>query len=197
MGYRWRTNVQCTNPELIASGSTFNKKCKEFILSIESGISKYYCIGQDFNYAPFQFSREHPLETFTGVTWNDSDYYDCIEFTLIINNGEYKQVKSEPHYTYALLYRNWKKVPEELYRRFREHFKRYAERIDVVHRDFINGEVFDFLNDRKDKFTGTKRCESFVEVKYQKKNHKHNKITNTETEILTCNQDESEYELPF
>lgn len=186
MGYRWCTNVQCTNPELIASGSTFNKKCKEFILTIESGTSKYYCIGQDFNDALFQFSREHPLETFTGVTWNDSLYYHCIEFTLIINNGEYKQVKSEPHYTYALLSCNMDEIPKGLYKRFRDHFKCYSERIDIIHRDPINGEVFDFLNDKRDqegfssfytiiweneehKFTGTKRCESFVEVTYQRK----------------------------
>lgn len=26
MGYRVRTNVRCTNPDLITSGSTFNKK---------------------------------------------------------------------------------------------------------------------------------------------------------------------------
>ena len=213
MGYCWCTDVRCTNPDLISSGSTFNKKCEEFILSIESGTSKYYCIGQDFNDALFQYSREYPRETFTGVTWNDSDYYDCIKFTLVIKNGEYKQVKCEPCYLYGLRMNGYE-IPKGLFERFKKHLKRYIERIDLVHPDPIKGEVFDFLNDKEDqdgfrlyytitwendkhKFTATKRFISFIMVEYQKKDSEQNKITHTDNGMTNCNQDESDDGLPF
>ena len=69
MSYRVRTNVKCTNPDLIASGSTFNKKWEKFLLGIESGYTQYYCGGEYINDALFQLSMEYPHDTFTGVTW--------------------------------------------------------------------------------------------------------------------------------
>jgi hypothetical protein len=185
MGYRFRTNVRCTNPGLIASGSTFNIKWGKFILGIRSGITQYYCGGDYLNSALLEFSRKNPQEVFTGVTWNDSDYYDCKKYTLIIKNGEYEQVKCEPFYVYGFRINDYE-IPEGLFERFEKHLERYIERIDIVHRDTNKGEVFDFLNDKEDqdgfrsfytitwendkhKFTATRRFTSQVMVDYQKK----------------------------
>jgi hypothetical protein len=122
MSYRVRTNVKCTNPDLIASGSTFNKKWGKFLLVIESDFTQYYCGGDYFNDALFQLSLEYPLETFTGVTWNDSDYYDCMKFTLVIKNGKYKQVKREPCYLYGIRINKYE-IPEGLLRDFKNTLK--------------------------------------------------------------------------
>jgi len=185
MGYRVRTNLRCTNPDLITSGSTFNKKWEKFLLGFENGFTQYYCGGEYFNDALFQLSQEYPLETFTGVTWNDSDYYDCMKFTLVIKNGDYKQIKCEPCYLYGIRMNKYE-IPEGLFERFQKHIERYIERIDLVHRDPNKGEVFDFLNDKEDldgfrsyytitwendkhKFTATRRFTSQIMVEYQKK----------------------------
>lgn len=196
MGYNRQTNVSCTNPALIDSGSTFNHEWKDSILKIENGVTYYNCRKEYLNDALFELSKEYPNETFTGVTWNDSDYDDCIKYTLIFKNGEYNVVKMEPEYQYLFPVIENEEC-NKLAERFKAHLEIYLKRIDIIKANPVEGTVFDFLNDKKDKdgfssyytivwendqhkFTATKRFTSLVIMDYQKKEPKLDKILELE-----------------
>lgn len=185
MGYNTQTNVICTNPCLIGSGSTFNQQWADCILEIKSGSTSYYCSKEYLNDAIIELSKKHPEETFTGVTWNDSDFETCIKYTLIIKNGEYEVVKMEPEYQvfFPVIEDNEYK---RLSSRFRDHIALYLKRLDILKNDPIDGYKIDILNDKKDsdgfksyfviiwengehRFTATKRFISQVVVGYEKK----------------------------
>ncbi|MCX6255111.1 MAG: hypothetical protein NTV31_11625 [Bacteroidia bacterium] len=185
MGYYRGTRVSCTNPDLIASGSTFNQEWADFIIGLESGVTIYHCRKEYLNDAIVELSKQHPDVSFTGVTWTDDDFEDSIDFTLIIKNGEFKVVKMAPHYQIL-----FPVIDDEEYKsltsKFKEQIDLYLNRLDIVREDSKEGVVFDFLNDKVDKdgfwsyyiivwedgkqrFTATKRFTSQVTVDYHRK----------------------------
>jgi hypothetical protein len=207
MGYYTQTNVSCTNPEILSSGSTFNQKWGDFLMQSKNGVAYYYCRKEYLNDAIIELSKENPAVTFTGVTWNDSDYYDCIKYTLIIKNGKYKIVKYEPEYQYffpIIEDDEYKRLAE----RFREHIDLYLKRLDIVNDDPVERELIDFLNDKEDNegfksyctitwendehlFTATKRFTSHIIVDYKRKKPKVLEPTNDSEigNIKSGNQD--------
>ncbi|MEX0981353.1 MAG: hypothetical protein WD577_11135, partial [Bacteroidales bacterium] len=180
------TKVKCTKPELLFTGSTFNKEWKDFIVNIKDGTTEYYCRKEYLNDAIIELSKQHPEETFTGVTWTDDDYENAIEFTSIIKNGEEDVIKMAPHYQIF-----FPVIEDEEYNRlaikFDEQIYSYLNRIDLVNEDKDDESDFDILNDKTDEegfksyftitwendkhiFRATKRYTSMVVVDYQRKN---------------------------
>ncbi len=185
MGYYRGTEVSCTNPSLLASGSTFNQEWSDCLIRIESGVTHYHCRKEYLNDAIVELSRQHPDETFTRVTWTDDDFEDCIEFTSIIKNGKEDYINMAPHYQIL-----FPVIDDENYNslipRFQEIINQYLSRIDILKADPVEGIVFDFLNDKKDSdgftsyytitwendehvFKATKRYTSMVVVDYRRK----------------------------
>jgi hypothetical protein len=192
MGYYRVTRVSCTDPALLATGSTFNQEWKDFILAIENGETIYHCRKEYLNDAIVELSKQHPDVTFTGVTWTDDDFEDCVEFTSIIKNGKVDWVNMAPHYQILFPVIDYDEY-NSLTGRFKEQIDRYLKRLDIVREDPEEGVVFDFLNDKKDAdgfksyftitwendehiFTATKRYTSQVIVGYEKKQPKKGNI---------------------
>jgi hypothetical protein len=213
MGYRRGTKVKCTNPELLFTGSTFNKEWKDFILDVKDGVTEYYCRKDYLNDAIIELSKQHPEVTFTGVTWTDDDYYDSIDFTYIVKNGDLKVVKEEPHYQYLCPY-----IEDDEYDRlaikFLDHVNQYLVRIDLIHAEPDEEAVFDFLNDKTDaegfrsyytitwendyhKFTATKRFTSHVIVDYQRKNPIDKEQKKIDEHPSDENQNNTDESLPY
>jgi hypothetical protein len=185
MGNRIGTKVKCTKPELLLSGSTFNNEWKDFLFNVKDGVTEYYCRNDYLNEAISDLSKKNPEVTFTGVTWIDDDYYDSIDYTYIVKNGDFNVVKEKPHYNfmYPPIENDVFKI---LLKKFIQHVIQYLERIDVIYENPNEGLVFDFLNDKTDqegfrsyvtitwenqdhKFMATKRFTSFVSIDYQRK----------------------------
>lgn len=122
------------------------------------------------------------------MTWNDSEYYDCFKYTLIIKNGEYDVVKYEPEYQIL-----FPVIEDDEYnrlaKRFRDHIELYLKRLDIIKDDPVEGQVYDILNDKEDTegfksyyiitweneehlFTATKRFTSHIIVDYKRKKPK-------------------------
>jgi hypothetical protein len=185
MGYRIGTKVKCSNPELLHSGSTFNNEWKDFLFDVKDGVTEYFCRNDYLNEAIIELSLQHPDVTFTGVTWIDDDYYDSIDYTYIVKNGDFKIAKKEPHYNF--MYQPLENDEyKPLLKKFIKQIFQYLERIDVIHEDPNDSTVFDFLNDKADKdgfqsyftitwendihkFTATKRFTSLIIIDYQRK----------------------------
>lgn len=191
MGFYVGTKVSCTNPELLATGSTFNQKWFDFIVSIEEGVTYYHCSKTYLNDALAELSRSHPEVTFNGCTWIDDDYEDAKDYTFILRNGIYEYVDMAPHYQIL-----FPVIEDEEYNsllsRFVKQIEIYLQRIDIIKKIAEEDIVFDFLNDKVDqdgfvsyytitwenefhKFTATKRYISQVIVGYEKKQPKKEK----------------------
>jgi hypothetical protein len=214
MGYDVRTNLSCSNPEVISSGSTFNQEWAKNLMEIDGGVFKYYSRGYYLHDNIAALSKQYPDETFTGITWNDSDIYDRIKYTLIYKNGECKQVNCEPGYVYGVYNDNYYEMPTDLFERFKKHLHRYIERIDIVREDIEEGVVFDFLNNKPDedgfmsyytiiwendehKFTATRRFTSQIAIKYEKKEPLPGRHLEKDKELVEASHDDLYDDLPF
>jgi hypothetical protein len=100
MGYSYRTNLRCTRPELIASGSTFAQSTySEIIEKVEDEIHFITRAG-DIHEDLKKLSKQHPDVSFTAKTWNDCDFYDRTIWTIVHKNGDYKQIDATPEYVF-------------------------------------------------------------------------------------------------
>jgi hypothetical protein len=187
MGYNRGTRVSCTNPDIIASGSTFNQEWADFILGVENGETTYLCRKEYLNDALIELSKQHPDVTFSGVTWTDDDFEEAIDFHFVIKDGIREFVNETPHYQILFPVIDNAEY-NSLQPKFVEQINKYLKRLDIV---VIDSEeiVFDFLNDKEDKdgfksyytiiwennehrFTATKRYTSQIIVGYEKKQPK-------------------------
>lgn len=185
MGYYSRTNLSCTKPELIASGSTFNQNTNSELLEVKDGEAYYRTLKTTMHHEVDELSKLHPEETFTLTLWWDEDYYHCIKCTGIFIEGIYKQIKLEP--IYVFLGPEVGAVEDELINRFKDVVMKYVNRIDLIRNDPEEGPVFERLNDqnffgedfqshfqiiwenRKHKFIGTNDFGHLIEIKYERK----------------------------
>ncbi len=98
MGYYSRTNLRCSRPELIASGSTLNKKYNSNIIGCNGDaihfLTRKFFLHEDI----LKLSEDNPDVTFTAITWNASEYYEQIVYTIIYSNGKYEEIGSKPNY---------------------------------------------------------------------------------------------------
>lgn len=188
MGYYVSTALQCTNPELIASGSTFNVEWSNELMGIKNGITSYHCRKEFLNEAIKELSKMHPDATFTGKTWIADNYSEFRKYTVIIKDGVESVVDLEPGYTYLS-----ESIDDEEYEQLLEDFKihlnAYIKRIDIFNKVSEEGFKYDFLNDNPDsngfssyytitwendvhKFVATKRYRSLVKIHYERKDGK-------------------------
>ena len=180
-----RQKVSCTNPELLATGSTFNQEWVDSIVSIKDGVTFYHCSKTYLNDALAELSRSHPEVTFSGCTWIDDDFEDAKDYTFVLRNGIYEYVDMAPHYQIL-----FPVIEDEEYKSLQSRFVRqieiYLQRFDIIKKIPEEDIVFDFINDKEDqdgfvsyftitweneihKFTATKRFTSMVIVDYQRK----------------------------
>jgi hypothetical protein len=143
------TKVTCTDPEVFASGSTFNMEWADFLYELNNGVALYFCQEDYLNDALIELSMQYPHETFSGVTWNDNDLESAIDLTFIIKNGKRVVLSKTPHY--KILFPD--KEDEEynaLKDRCREHILQYLYRVDNIKEQSQNGVSFDKLNDEEE-----------------------------------------------
>lgn len=213
MGFYVGTKVSCTNPELLATGSTFNQEWFNSIVSIEKGVTFYHCSKTYLNDALAELSRSHPEVTFSGCTWIDDDYEDAKDYTFILRNGIYEYVDMAPHYQIL-----FPVIEDEEYNsltsRFVKQIEIYLQRIDIIKKTDEEDIVFDFPNDKEDqdgfvsyytitwendihKFTATKRFTSMVIVDYERKNSVKKKEMEIKKDPSDKGQDDVYENLPF
>jgi hypothetical protein len=184
------TRLICSNHSLIASGSSFNAgltELKESLIWTSSKSTTYNYHSQHFNDSVIELSKQHPSESFTGVTWNASDHTTAVDVTFIVKDGKEEIVYLKPHYEFL-----YPCIRDEEYNQlvdhFVEHARRYFERIESVRDDPSEGIVFDVLS-TKDKngfqsyceivweddvhrFTALKRYPTTVIIDYERKDNK-------------------------
>jgi hypothetical protein len=92
------TTLSCSNPDLIASGSTFiNNNKEQIISSAEDEVEfKHYC-GDLFDELK-EISNYHPNDRFHLNVFDYLDIHNCVEWELILDNGEFEQLSSKPKY---------------------------------------------------------------------------------------------------
>lgn len=185
MGYYSATNLSCTKPELIASGSTFNQNTTSELLEVKDGKAYYRTLKRSMFNEIYELSEMHPEETFTITWWWDDDYYKRVIWTEVFIDGKYKEMKVEPGYVF--IPKEDFRVDKALIYRFHEVLLKYVKRIDLIREDPEDGIVFDRLNDQNffdddfrshfqiiwenedHKFVGTNKDTFDFEIEYEKK----------------------------
>jgi hypothetical protein len=211
MSYYSYTVLECTNPELISSGSTFVKESLySSLFKIENGKSHFLTNSKTMYREIFDLSIKNPAESFTGEWHWDEDYWDCILYRFECKNGEFKSLGIKPGYVFF--------GPEnqicskEDFSAFRDHVIKYLERLDFVKEQDGKYKI-DKLNNEKDqngyesyitityendlyKWTATKKWISWIEVTCEKKEPKVDPLKKFEEKLKV--NDTAEYDdLPF
>jgi len=214
MSYYSYTKLECTNPELISSASTFVKESNSMLLKITEGKSHFLTRKGTMVSEIFELSRNHPKETFT-VEWHwDDDYYDCILYSFECKNGEFSKLAIKPGYIFVCpqpqIY------SKEQFSAFQDHVIKYLDRLDLV-KEKDGKYKIDKLNNKKDqygyesfitityendlyKWTATKKWISWIEVTCEKKEPIIDPLKEYEDKKLDKqidNQDPDYLDLPF
>lgn len=211
MSYYSYTVLECTNPELISSGSTFVKESlSSSLLKIENGKSHFLTNKNTMDGEIFDLSKKHPDETLTAECHWDEDYSDCILYRFECKNGEFKDLGIKPGYVF--IGPDNQICTKEDYSAFRNHVIKYLERLDFVKEQDGNYKI-DKLNNEKDhngyesyitityendlyKWTATKKWISWIEVNCEKKEPKVDPLKEFEIKMKYNNNEECN-ELPF
>ena len=211
MSYYAYTMLECTNPDLISTGSTFVKESLySLLVKIENGKSHFLTSKNTMATEIFKLSKLYPEETFTGEWCWDEDYYDCILYLFECKNGEFKELGIKPEY--GFYYPSSIPVNKEEQLAFQNHVLEYLNRLDIVVE--IDGYFFlDKLNTKQDKYgyasyitityendlykwTATRTGTTCIEVSIEEKLPKPDSLKDNESR--TSNDKKSEYdELPF
>ncbi len=204
------TILECTNPSLISSGSSFVKESYSELLKTENNKSHFVTNRISMNNEIFRLSIIYPKETFTAK-WNWGDDVDTrIIYTVEFKDGKHKVLGIEPDYFFYMRGNN--SSNDEHYLAFREHVLEYLNRLDYVNK--VNGcfEI-DILSNEKDrygyksqitityendqyKWTAERTGITFIKVTVEEKEPRiHNSGEKTDlTELLGCADDSG---LPF
>ena len=211
MSYYSYTVLDCTNPELISSGSTFVKESLySSLVKIENGKSHFITNKNTMDGEVFDLSIKHPEEIFTAEWHWDEDYYDCILYSFECKNGEFRKLAIKPGYIFVCPQRQI--YSREQFSAFRDHVIKYLERLDLVKEKDGKFKI-DKLNNEKDphgyesyitityendlyKWTATKKWISWIEVTCEKKEPVVDSLKEIEDKIK--DDENSEYsDLPF
>lgn len=173
MSYYSYTVLECTNPELVSSGSTFVKESNSKLLDNIKEKSHFLKRKGTMDGEIFELSLKYPEETFTAEWHWDDDYYDRILYHFECKNGEFKELGIKPGYVF--FYPSSITVNKEEQLAFENHVLEYLNRIDIVVEN--DGHfTLDNLNDKKDK----NGYESHITITYE---NDLNKWTATRTGI--------------
>jgi len=187
MSYHSYTVLECINPELISSGSTFVKESKSELLDVIKGKSHFLTCTNTMDEEIISLSLKFPEETFTAECHWEHLYYDRITYFFEYKNGKCKETAREPGYVFIgpLV----EELPDgEDFSAFRDHVLQYLERLDIV-KGAEEGFRIDKLNNEKDKhgyesyitityendqykWTATKKGISYILVSVEKKQHR-------------------------
>jgi len=210
MSYHSYTILECTNPELISSGSTFVKESNSKLLKIENNKSHFVTWKSTMDNEIFRLSLIFPEDTFTAKWHWDDDYYDRIIYSYEYKNGQCKVLGIEPEY----LFFNHPEIKwnDEHYMAFRDHVLEYLKRLDIVKK--VNGCFeLDKLNNERDEYgyesqitityendqymwTAERTGISFIEVSVEKKAPRKNNLEKS-TDINEIIDSTSDDGLPF
>ena len=135
MSYHSYTVLECTNPSLISSGSTFVKESNSKLLKIENNKSHFITWKSTMNNEIFRLSLIFPEDTFTENWHWDDDIYDRIIYSYEYKNGQCEVIGIEPDYLFFI--HPEIKWNDEHYMAFREHVLEYLKRLDIVKK--VNG----------------------------------------------------------
>lgn len=210
MSYYSYTVLECTNPELISSGSTFVKESLySLLLKIENGKSHFITNKNTMDGEIYELSVKHPNETFTAEWHWDEDYYNCVLYFFECKNGEFRNLAVKPGYIFVCPQKQV--YSKEQFSAFKDHVIKYLERLDLVKEKDGNFSI-DKLNNERDqsgyesfitityendlyKWTATKKCISWIEVTCEEKSNTRSRI---ETDEEIKNNSQEEYDgLPF
>ena len=204
MSYHAYTILECTNPSLISSGSTFVKESNSVLLEIENNKSHFDTNRNSMEAEIFRLSIKYPKETFTAK-WHWDDIYEGIIYTVEFINGYYKVLGIEPGYFFFLSAKTT--VNDVHAMAFRKHVLEYLNRLDYVNK--VNGcfEI-DILSNEKDKYgyksqititsendhykwTAVRTGISYIEVTVEEKEPRiHHSGEKTDlTDLLGCTDD--------
>jgi len=210
MSYYSYTVLECTNPELISSGSTFVKESHySLLLKIENGKSHFITSKNTMDGEIFDLSKNHPEETFTAECHWDEDFADCVLYRFECINGEFKNLGIKPGYVF--IGPENQICTEEEFSAFRVHVLKYLQRLDIINEKDGKYKI-DKLNNEKDngyesyitityendlyKWTATKKWISWIEVTCEKKEPKADPLKNLENK-MKWNDNEEYGDLPF
>ena len=211
MSYYTYTILECTNPELISSGSTFVKESLySLLVKIKNGQSHFITNKNSMDGEIIELSLKHPKETFTGEWYWDVDYYNCILYPFECKNGEFRELVIKPGYVFVAPANHI--YSREQFSAYKDHVVKYLERLDIVKEEDGNFKI-DKLNNNKDqqgyesyitityendlyKWTATKKWISWIEVTCEKKEPIADPLKKLE-DRKKYNQDSDYYNLPF
>ncbi len=94
-----RLKLSSTKPEILASGSTFNKSTKLEILKIIGGEVHFDAHKNEMYDEILGLSKEYPDEKFF-ITYRDYDYYSSYEYSGVFSNGTYHKTTIQPLYLF-------------------------------------------------------------------------------------------------
>jgi hypothetical protein len=205
MSYHAYTILECTNPSLISSGSTFVEESNSVLLKIENNKSHFDTNRNSMEYEIYRISIIYPEETFTAKWhWGD-DVDNRIVYTVEFKDGKHKVLGIEPDYFFFMPGNI--SPSDEHAKAFRDHVLEYLNRLDYVNK--VSGDFeIDILSNEKDrygyksqitityendqyKWTATRTGISFIEVTVEEKEsriHNSREITDL-TELLGCDDD--------
>jgi hypothetical protein len=215
MSYYSYTVLECTNPELLSSGSTFVKESNSELLKIKEGKAHFLTWKATMDDEIIKLSLKHSGETFTAEFNWDSEYYNRIIYFLEYKNGKCRQLGIEPGYLFMCPEREM--FNEEHYSALRKHVLEYLKRLDIVKAK--NGKFdIDTLGESLDqygyrsfitityendiyKWTAKRVSLSMIEVACEKKEPKINTLKGYENNLLKnkeiAKENENDDYLPF
>ena len=210
MSYWAYTVLECTNPELISSGSTFVNESHSELLKIHDGKSHFSTWKNTMDDEIIELSKKHPEETFTAECHWANEFYDRIIYYFEYRNGKRKDLGIKPGYMFFLIAGE---IPsKEEYSAFINHVCKYLERLDIV-KEKDGHFTLDKLNNKKDKhgyasyitityenelykWTASRKGITCIEVSIEKKVPKTDSLK--DNEYKTSIYENSEYDsLPF
>jgi hypothetical protein len=205
MSYWAYTVLECTNPELISSGSTFVNESHSELLTIHNGKSHFSTWKNTMDDEIIELSKKHPEETFTAECHWANEYYDRIIYYFEYRNGKCKDLGIKPGYMFFLI---TGEIPnKEESSAFINHVCKYLERLDIVKKK-DGGFIIDKLNDEEDKngyesyftityendlykWTAEKRGISYIRVTVEKKEPKIYHLTEYEDKMKNSENEDS------
>jgi hypothetical protein len=160
MNYYTYTILECGDPEIIASGSTFVKDSKSKLLEITKNKSHFLTYATSMNDEIIELSLKHSGETFYAECFWEYEFQDRVKYFFEYKNGIRKDVVCKPDYIFFF---KSEKIPnKEVYLAFKEHVREYLRRLDIVNKD-ADGYFIDKLSGHEDQYG----YESTITITYE------------------------------
>jgi len=221
MSYYSYTILECTNPELISSASTFVKESNSKLLIIIDSKSHFVTRKDTMEREILELSKKHPEEIFNVEYHWDDDDYDRIRYTYEYKNGECKELGFKPGYLFVypvniILNKEHYLAFQDHRSAFQDHVIKYLERVDLVkdkdgkykinkliyEKDLYGYKSYLTITYENDlyKWTATRKWVTWIEVTFEKKEPLVDSMKNYEDKKIDNqidNQDSDYSDLPF